>query len=704
MPPFGLYTVARHHQYGGSAPLARPVFNSMDFQDTSPGPAATVDSDAVQPVNETERGDDKMREKKEKKKKKHSLNAEGEKVTKKSTVPTAPASATPAPSSSKSTKDKDGKKESSTNDAHASEKKRKRESKVHADTPTTARGELVNAGSVLGGAFLQGLKSSMGDLSASFGHPAQPVQTDEKPSKKRKSSSKAEQGKTIDKISEAAPNGTNNGIPPGESVKKKLGRPRKSTLTQASDSPAKAPAPSVTSPYVSEPKHTPIPLPQKSPSRLATVATETRQKQAKPSRQDSEILVAETPPSQLPRTPSGFLSSPVPFSLSKPATSGRSKSKKGPTVHLSPSTSEEGLSKGTNVSSGNHASLTSSNLLRYTQPLNDEPKPRPRGRAASVATSTTSSASSMSIVEAPRVTKPYSRSGAEIDPFTEPEATKKKKTKHRETHDEATTQEFTAKFKASQHTVNFTDEHDYATTYLTWRAQSAASAPLPCLNKATGCNAKREQMLRLSREDSASSHLLSLLVATDTHARALADASARCAKADDLLALALAARVPVPLGRIEGTWRLFCPQYSATHEDKYGFGQRTLAISPIAGSPDTATTCTARLRIPPRSMAYAILPFRAPPHASFRSTTLTTSVEGYKVDVVFLGNGYLRLRMDLHLLLLGKPMEGGPGGQARFMEFVGVHDRAVRWAEEKDELEEEGRRLFAKYDGGVVED
>jgi hypothetical protein len=97
-------------------------------------------------------------------------------------------------------------------------------------------------------------------------------------------------------------------------------------------------------------------------------------------------------------------------------------------------------------------------------------------------------------------------------------------------------------------------------------------------------------------------------------------------------------------------------------------------------------------------MLFSILSFSVPPHASFRTTTVKTSAEGYKMDVVFLGNGYLQLRVDLSLLLSGKPTETKEGKRV-VMEFVGVHERAVVWERREDELEVVGRRLFAKYDG-----
>lgn len=337
--------------------------------------------------------------------------------------------------------------------------------------------------------------------------------------------------------------------------------------------------------------------------------------------------------------------------------------------------------------------------MSYTQPLNDETRPRSRSRAASVAPSTAGSTTSGGTTQSikdlfARSGKPYSRSGAEIDPFSIPES--KKKNKAHESHVEANLEEFTERYRATQKAVNFSDELEYLHTALSWRTANDALGPLPCLGiKASGCNSKREQVLRLSKEDP--SNLLKVIITNASDHAALDEAKLRSAQAQSFLTMSLAARVPVPIGRLEGVWKLFCPQYSDTHVDKYGYGQRTLTIFSMAGFKD-AFSYTARLSIPPRSMLFSILSFRVPPHASFRSTTVKTSAEGYKMDVVFLGNGYLQLRVDVSLLLSGKATETKEGKRV-FMEFVGVHESAVVWEEREDELEVVGRKLFAKYDG-----
>ena len=257
--------------------------------------------------------------------------------------------------------------------------------------------------------------------------------------------------------------------------------------------------------------------------------------------------------------------------------------------------------------------------------------------------------------------------------------------------------EFTEKYRAVQKAVNFSDEQEYLHAALKWREDNNALGPPPCLGiKASGCNTKREQLLRLSREDP--SNPLKIVVTTEADHGSLDDAKQRAAMAESLLATSIPARVPVPIGHLEGVWKLYCPQYSDTHIDKWAYGQRTLTLFSLPiSTPNDSQTYTARLSIPPRSMLFSILSFSVPPHASFRTTTIKTSVEGYKMDVVFLGNGYLQLRVDLSLLLSGKKTE--KKGRQVVMEFVGVHERAVVWEEREDELEREGRRLFAKYDG-----
>lgn len=337
------------------------------------------------------------------------------------------------------------------------------------------------------------------------------------------------------------------------------------------------------------------------------------------------------------------------------------------------------------------SSLTSLNLKRYTQPLNDTPKLRRQSAFSVTASSVTSITDSNSPDITIRAAKPYTRSAAEIDPFTVQSPKNNNRTRV-ETHDEADFATFKALFKKCRKAVNFSDEAEYQAIYLAQRASYDADAPPPCLKRASGCNTSRERMLRLSQSDS--SNLLSTLLHSASDIAILKSATAAAHTASSLLSLATKARTPIPLGKITGTYKLFCPSYAAHHIDTYLKGQRTLSIfnSTDTTAPDVFA---AKLHLPPRSMAYSLRAFVVPPHASFRMLTLHTAVEGYGVDVVFLGNGYLRVCMDLGLLLAGKSEVGG------VLEFWGMLENAVAW-EERDEvgdLERVGRGLFARYDG-----
>jgi hypothetical protein len=50
------------------------------------------------------------------------------------------------------------------------------------------------------------------------------------------------------------------------------------------------------------------------------------------------------------------------------------------------------------------------------------------------------------------------------------------------------------------------------------------------------------------------------------------------------------------------------------------------------------------------------------------------------------------------LLLTGKSTEA-VGGRKVYMEFVGIHEKAVEWEGGKDDAEEDAKRLFAESDG-----
>lgn len=430
----------------------------------------------------------------------------------------------------------------------------------------------------------------------------------------------------------------------------------------------------------------------------------------------SHVLVPETPPSKAARKDKSASRDLVSLSQSRsqsqPQPVGNAAMQRKPprkervTVFLStptsasdtqtPKSAPPAMTNGVTRPTVPNA-LTDANLSSHSKPSTKEAKlKQPSKSAMSSVTSLLESASTRSIMEAfARVGKPYARSGAVVDPFVAPEVLVKQLP---ETHEEASMNVFNDKFRELQKAVNFSEERGYLDDYLAWSVDNA-SKYLPCLGNVTGCTSKKEEILRLSKEEN-----LTILSHLDTEAgdlNALRDAANRIRLADELLMLSLKARVPVPIGRLEGTWTLYCPKYAETHFDRYGYGQRTLTISSIAGFKHK-NSYTARLNIPPRSMSYSILAFSTPPHASFRTTTVKTAAEGYTMDIVFLGNGYLQLRADLKLLLKGKAIDKFYGKKVH-MEFIGMHEKAVKWFEEKNELEEEAKKLFAKYDGSAEE-
>ncbi|KAL6156164.1 hypothetical protein ACJBU6_05297 [Exserohilum turcicum] len=752
MPPYGLYPVPRHHLYDQSPPGKRPTFNSMDFLellDEEPVATAT-NKEKLETAEERARRKQEKRERKEKKRQKKELReakAVGKANDTEKKNPPLQADSTPVipvkngrygPRGSYKKKEKD------TNGKPVSATKRKRESDANASHDSATA--LNSDASLLSPNFLSGLKESMGDLGAAFKEPKSTESPTEPPRKKRgrppgsRNSVKAESTTTVTPTpSKSTTKSTSGEVKPktqknekGKDAGTTVGKPFKMLRTPI-------PVPSIASTLLSGPKKTPIPLPPKPSGSMS----EPPPGRAKNIRTESQVLVTETPPSQMRRMPATTTRQPaIPFSLSQatPLSTQSTKMKKGPTIDVSSSDSPPSASEKPEESKkhiiGSQGSVnpltssqvndfTSSNLMQYKQKLNDEPKPRPRSRrAVSEATSTTSSSSStsMSIRDMlTRIPKPYTRPAVDKNPFAiDPSEKKAKKERTMETHDEASYTTFTAAYKASQHTINFTDEAEYLNEHITLLAASAAAGPLPCLNKATGCSPKSEQMLRLHREDNTTA--LKMVVTSESDAALSATHISRAQAADTLLRHSIAARIPVALGPLDGTWKLYCPDYTAAHVDKYGFGLRTLSIHSVAGlfkskntsagGDDDVPMYTARLCIPPRPMAFSLAEFTAPPHASFRATTLKTVVEGYKMDVVFLGNGYLKLRIDVHLLLMGKAAaESGVGStkangknkakppEYGIWDLLGVHDKAVVWQPPVDELEVEGRKLCAKYDG-----
>jgi hypothetical protein len=689
----GLYNIPSHHLQSAK-PISRPTFNSIDFA-ADEAKLSDANGGPVQTMKDDQNATKKPQEKKDKRQKNQSINMEDVPLM----TAFTPADSTSCIKMTLATSSAKGKKEKSSQEKNAiqSGNKRKRDSEFHIDTPAALCKSPVNGGFIVGANMLQNVQSSVKAAGEIFSSPNATAKRTEKPAKKKPKEAKAGQKSNVTVDFDRMAKETR---AIDKKAKKAKKAKRHSTGEPHIHSSAAVPAPV---PVSFPPRKTPVPLPGNAFSNAVNAA-----KVDRIGRQDSRLLVLEKSPSQYPKTPANLPDSPIPFKLTD-ATKKSSKPKKvvdmsppTPVVDEAPSSAPPALHKihKLELKSDGRVPLTTSNLMRYTQPLSDEPKARPKpvpranSVAASTAGSTTSGGTTPSIKELfACVGKPYSRSGAEIDPFVVP-APKKKEV--REQHQEASAKEFTERYRAVQKAVNFSDEQEYLSSAIEWRKGNNALGDLPCLGiKASGCNTKREQVLRLSREDP--SNLVKVLVTTDADHALFEDAKARSSAAESLLSMSIAAHVPIPIGKLEGVWKLYCPRYSDTHIDKYGYGQRTLTLFSMAGFNDSHTY-TARLSIPPRSMLFSILSFSVPPHASFRTTTVKTSAEGYKMDVVFLGNGYLQLRVDLSLLLSGKPTETKEGKRV-VMEFVGVHERAVVWERREDELEVVGRRLFAKYDG-----
>lgn len=724
--------------------MKRQSFNSMDFKEAEkPAPVTTNDSTTDDLVN-NERAQRKRekRERKEARKLKKEAKAamaaaETGKLKEKQNTP--PIDATPA-----ATPVKNGrygprgpykKREKGPDGTPVSAaKKRKRETEVPVDSPAVTGKGLADADNWLGPNFKKNMednKKSLARLASIFDQRInENAKLTESPRNKPGrpvGSGKKTTAKTIETEIPKASDTTKKAIKSDE-IKRKAKRQKLEKTPVASNeenvskvSKTPIPVPSVASALPTEPKSTPVPLPQKSLGALTRSVSESPIKKNKIDLRESEVLVSETPLSQMSRTPA---TTPrvqaIPFSLRPAVTTSKETSKAPGTLESSPeiplmiyTKSPEarkrivGSQGSVNPLTNSQVdSLTTANLMRFKEPLRDTPKPRPRGRrSVSEAPSTSSSSSSTTSRTIRdmlmRPNKPYTRPSNEISPFNN-------KKKHIERHDEANLATFSSTFTASRRTVNFTDEAAYLDEYDEWLSDSEAAGTLPCLKQASGCTAKSEQLLQLQRSDDTSA--FKVIITNETETENTASDIARVKAASTFLRYSILTRIPIPLGSIEGTFKLYCPKYTATHVDKYGFGQRTLNITSIAGLNPMSGAYTARLSIPPRSMPYPIQAFEAPPHASFRTITLKTVAERYRMDVMFLGNGYLKLRVDLHLILNGKSageMKAGKGkskeGKTKagvgIWEFLGVNEKAVVWEPTVDELEKEGRKLVAKYEG-----
>ncbi|KAF2648987.1 hypothetical protein K491DRAFT_735832 [Lophiostoma macrostomum CBS 122681] len=726
MPPGGLYPIPRHHQYG-MARLNRPVYNTNDFADEAhtakpqPSEVPKVDSER----DKTEGDASKTTNTKEGKKTKKHRDSNGRRE--RSSQGTAAAAilqelgadATPAYGVNPNIKAKRSKEKNvektGEGTPQTSAKKRKRESGSKGISPLKANPNHQGNGSfVIGPDMLKGIEAIMSGMGAIFDNDAQEPEK-KKSKKKTKSDSKHgnAQMPTVPRAETAQSSQTSNAekthrkssgatshipkTPKSEKQRKasEVVPPKESQSSVRSEaSPVKhTPVPL---PPPSQVKHTPVPLPP--PSSLSSFSANraASQRKVKKAINTPEIMVPETPPSKATTSTPHAFKSAIPFPSSRIAEAAKSTPRtarkerlthelnsSNPSVnHDAPTSAPPSTKKADEIlrECGILSQKSPSRSRKITAPLNDEPKPRPRGRASSQSSSSSRS-SSISIPDLfNRMNNSTSRSRVDVDPFV---IAKPQKKQPRETHDETAINVFEGRYLAAQNAVNFSNEQEYLNQYLDWQVNNASEYPFPCLGQLSGCNSNKERILRLSKDENV--NILKALGITDGDNEVLKDAADRSVKAEEFLKMAIRARIPVPLGRLEGTWILYCPKYGERHFDRYGFGKRKFTMSPISGFKDK-TQYTGLLDIPPRSGLFSIRMFAVPPHASFRSTIITTAEEGYQMDVIFLGNGYLHLKVDLNLLLRGKPTEM-VGGKKVFMEFLGVHEKAVEWVEKKDEMD-----------------
>ncbi|KAH6612441.1 hypothetical protein C7974DRAFT_476319 [Boeremia exigua] len=666
----GLYSMPSHHIHAAKL-TPRPTFNSMDFA----AEEAKASQNRVQVVKD-EKGEATPQERKVKKKK-QSISAGDEQLSSRTPQSSTPLiKIVPATSSTKGKKEK----KSWEKDAPQSDKKRKRASEDHAFAPV-----LPNSLSAVGADMLRNVQSSVQAARKVFSSPSAVAEHTEGPSKKKskkdKTSRKSNDTIDFDRMAKET-----------RSIDRQTRKEKKARRQSAGAIQALPPSDIPAAVFSSLPRKTPVPLPENAFSHSANAN--------RIGRRDSRLLILETPLSQLPKTPVHLPDSPIPFKLtdakSKTHTSSRVADPSPPTPLVAdvPSSAPPALYKNhkLELNPDGRVSLTSSNLLQYTtttQPLSDMPKPRlkPRSRAASAAGSTTSGGTTPSIKEMfaragrKAAGNPFVVSGETVGQTDDTKSAKAKKksekkkqknklkAKKKEQKDNAQQMEkekekpaqhtphatldnssanssFIKHYAALQSTVDFAAERTHLAALQSWRAAAAERGPLPCLGqKASGCNAKRETVLRMRRQlaedascdagsagskgaetpkaakayktsktpttstasmvsktskvpgETADTPSASATAAdTPTHpppdaAAAIASAHAHVATAESFLAAALTARVPVPRGPVEGVWRLYCAAYGREHVDRYGAGGRELRVwSSLDAEAETAAT------------------------------------------------------------------------------------------------------------------
>lgn len=402
---------------------------------------------------------------------------------------------------------------------------------------------------------------------------------------------------------------------------------------------------------------------------------------------DPETVIPETPPSRAPKAATPISKTPIPLPLSSSMPeplSSPSRPPKVPTIIRKVTVPHP--FRRTNVTGEEADDFSEKKIIgsRYkgypdlkpqvtkkiTQPLTDGPKPKPRSKLER-SRSRSSSISSNASLPAMFSQMAKSLDGVnDVKVNDDPLNTSKANTG---------AQSFDQLFGRLRGALNFSTELEYLAQFKDWHAENTSEYPMPCLHELTACNSRREEAIRHLRVDGKPSKYLRKRLAEDADLTNMHRAADAIKIAENFLEHSLRAQVPVPIGNITGTWSLYAPVYSVHHHDAWADGLRKFTLFRSL----KANTYKAQLSLPPRSsVPMPICKFTVQPHASFRTIIVKMEPEGYEMDVVFLGNGYLHLRVDLNLLLKGMPTKSGD--RKVWMEFVGVHEGAVEWDGKKN--------------------
>lgn len=552
MGPKGLYTVPRHHTYRGQPQLA--TFNSNDFDEPEPvtaKPDEKKDHDVRERDAEHATKKEKERDKRNKEHRQSEGNAKNATSDEAVTVPAGKARdnvsdeyikpVNAVSSNIKTKRSKKNKKQEQVRPlSHSTPRKRKRDSEMNNTTLSSAH---VDIDHYLGPSFGAGDEMVKNLETALYGVGAHFIPNLNEPEKKKsKKKKKSEKRETTDEAHEPDKERSDKkkkkrkADERDDSAERRVAEGIRNSVdmsyVQSKVSPNHPPQPpviqvgsnskqkerksgtdakAIISSNLHLYKQSPVPLPPPSSSSSFSAMREAYQAKAKEAISKPEVIVPETPPSIAPKKNSTSMRAPIPF-----PTLSDTKLRKSPELSSRDHVTQEQPPSRSIVKAPSSASAPAAALKqvqailippevasrkKVTQPLTNEPKPKLRRRLsrASSTTSTSSSGTSLSIPDMfNRVGMPYARSGASIDPFV---TSKPQKPKPREIDNEASMAVFNEKFGDLQQCMDYDTEQEYLSEYLDFQSENDSEYPFPCLGSGSGCTPKKEEILRLSREE-----------------------------------------------------------------------------------------------------------------------------------------------------------------------------------------------------------